>query len=130
MKLSKEVVLGSVIGLSLVLSGCDQSKKSLLILRKMRKCTAAQQTADVLPYLNIQEQPAKIALPFCENKNCINLDIQTLHTVDPWLNQSIEKQQAKVIQDQIGLKQDMSLQQAINAYVKKSDAWQAQLNTE
>jgi hypothetical protein len=32
-----------------------------------------------------------------------------------------------VIQDQIGLKQDMSLQQAVNAYVKKSDAWQAQL---
>jgi hypothetical protein len=30
-----------------------------------------------------------------------------------------------VIQDQIGLKQNMSLQQAINAYVKKSDDWQA-----
>ena len=81
-----------------------------------------------MPYLNIQEQPAKIALPFCENKNCINLDIQTLDTVDPWMNQWIEKQQAKVIQDQIGLKQDMNLQQAINAYVKKSDAWQAQFN--
>ena len=31
-----------------------------------------------------------------------------------------------MIQDQIGLKQDMSLQQAINAYVKKSDTWQAE----
>jgi Protein of unknown function (DUF3298). len=80
-----------------------------------------------LPYLNIQEKSADIALPFCETKNCINLDIQTLKTADAWLNQSIEKQQAKVIQDQIGLKQDMSLQQAVNAYVKKSDAWQAQL---
>lgn len=128
MKLSKEVVLGSVIGLSLILSGCDQSEKEPVNTPQNEKMTASQQTADVLPYLNIQEQPAKIALPFCENKNCINLDIQTLHTVDPWMNQWIGKQQAKVIQDQIGLKQDMNLQQAINAYVKKSDAWQAQLN--
>ena len=115
MKLSKEVVLGSVIGLSLVLNGCDQGEKESLTTPKSEKITVAK-NADVLPYLNIQEQPAKIALPFCENKNCINLDIQTLDTVDPWMNQWIEKQQAKVIQDQIGLKQDMNLQQAINAY--------------
>ena len=127
MKLSKEVVLGSVIGLSLVLSGCDKSEKESATPSQNEKMSVAK-NADVLPYLNIQEQPAKIALPFCENKNCINVDIQTLQTVDPWMNQWIEKQQATVIQDQIGLKQEMTLQQAINAYVKKSDAWQAQLN--
>lgn len=77
-----------------------------------------------MPYLNIQEQPAKIALPFCENKSCIDLDIQTVQTADAWLNTWIERNQALVVQDQIGLKQSMSLQQAINAYVKKSDAWQ------
>ena len=59
MKLSKEVVLGSVIGLSLVLSGCDQSEKEPVNTPENEQITAAQQTADVLPYLNIQEQPAK-----------------------------------------------------------------------
>ena len=84
--------------------------------------------AEVLPYLNIQEQQAKIALPFCETKNCIELSIQTVHTEDAWLNDWIAKSQAKVIQDQIALKQNMTLQQAINAYVKKSDAWQAEFS--
>src|SRR5690606_18756074 len=116
MKLSKEVVLSSVIGLSLILSGCDQSEKEPVNTPQNEKMTAAQQTADVLHYMNIQEQPDKIALPFCENKHGINLDIQTLHPVDPWMNQLIEKQQAIVIQDQIGLKQDMNLRQAVNAY--------------
>lgn len=127
MKFSKEAALGAVIGLSLVLSGCDKSEKEPELDQPDGKTTPVKQSASILPYLNIQEQPAKIALPFCEIKNCINVDIQTLYTADPWMNHWIEKQQAKVIQDQIGLKQDMSLQQAMNAYVKKSDAWQAQL---
>jgi len=103
MKLSNAVMLSSAISLGLLLGACD---------------------------LNIQEQPAKIALPFCETKNCIELDIQTLDTVDPWLNQWMERKQALVIQDQIRDKdqlQDMNLQQAVNAYVKKSDAWQEQI---
>ena len=127
MKFSKEAALGAVIGLTLVLSGCDKSEKEPELDQPDGKTTPVKQSASILPYLNIQEQPAKIALPFCETKNCINVDIQTLYTADPWMNHWIEKQQAKVIQDQIGLKQDMSLQQAMNAYVKKSDAWQAQL---
>lgn len=128
MKFSKEILLGSVIGCSLLLGACDKNeKKQPATEQKKSAAVTPEEKAKVLPYLNIQEKSADIALPFCETKNCINLDIQTLKTADSWLNQSIEKQQAKVIQDQIGLKQDMSLQQAVNAYVKKSDAWQAQL---
>lgn len=84
-----------------------------------------EKKVDVLPYLNIQEKNAKLALPFCETKNCIDIEVQTIHTVDPWLNDWLERQQALVIQDQIGLKQNMRLQDAVSAYVKKSDAWQA-----
>ncbi len=131
MKLSNTVMLSSAISLGLLLSACDQKKSepetktqdTVVEIKQVEK-------ADVLPYLNIQEQPAKIALPFCENKNCIELDIQTLETVDPWLNQWMERKQALVIQDQIRDKdqlQDMNLQQAVNAYVKKSDAWQEQI---
>lgn len=128
MKFSKEILLGSVIGCSLLLGACDKNEKEQPVTEQKKSAAVTpEEKAKVLPYLNIQEKSADIALPFCETKNCINLDIQTLKTADSWLNQSIEKQQAKVIQDQIGLKQDMSLQQAINAYVKKSDAWQAQL---
>lgn len=128
MKFSKEILLGSVIGCSLLLGACDKNEKEQPATEQKKSAAVPpEEKAKVLPYLNIQEKSADIALPFCETKNCINLDIQTLKTADAWLNQSIEKQQAKVIQDQIGLKQDMSLQQAVNAYVKKSDAWQAQL---
>lgn len=128
MKFSKEILLGSVIGCSLLLGACDKNEKEQPATEQKKSAAVTpEEKAKVLPYLNIQEKSADIALPFCETKNCINLDIQTLKTADAWLNQSIEKQQAKVIQDQIGLKQDMSLQQAVNAYVKKSDAWQAQL---
>ncbi|AVN23199.1 MULTISPECIES: hypothetical protein [Acinetobacter] len=80
--------------------------------------------AEVLPFLNLQQVKADYALPFCEKKNCIDVDIQTIKTQDAWLNEWIAKSQAKVIQDQIDLKKDLSLQQAINAYVKKSDEWQ------
>lgn len=91
--------------------------------------TASSQTqniekAEVLPFLNLQQVKADYAVPFCEKKNCIDVDIQTIKTQDAWLNEWIAKSQAKVIQDQIDLKKDLSLQQAINAYVKKSDEWQ------
>lgn len=106
---------------------CDAKKPEAPEKADVKPPEVVVEKADVLPYLNIQEQPAKIALPFCERKNCIDIDIQTLNTVDSWMNTWIAKQQALVIQDQIGLKQDMTLQQAVNAFVKKSDAWQAEL---
>ena len=119
----KSVYLGAILSGMVLLSACDSSKQD----QNSDEQTSIFQKdqADVLPYLNIKQQAAEIALPFCENKNCIELEVQTLNTQDTWLNSWIAKNQAMVIQDQIGLKQNMSLQQAINAYVKKSDEWQA-----
>ena len=82
------------------------------------------ENSDVLPFLNIQEAKAKYAVPFCEKKNCIEIDIQTIQTQDIWVNQWIGKSQSQVIQDQIGLKQAMTLQQAVDAYIKQSDQYQ------
>ena len=65
-------------------------------------------------------------MPFCEKKNCIEIEIQTIKTQDTWLNKWIETHQAWVIQNQVGLNQEMTLQQAVNAYIKKSDAWEAE----
>ena len=122
----KSVYLGAILSGMVLLSACDSSKQD----QNSDEQTSIFQKdqADVLPYLNIKQQAAEIALPFCETKNCIDLSIQTVHTEDAWLNDWIAKSQAKVIQDQIGLKQNMTLQQAINAYVKKSDAWQAEFS--
>ncbi len=124
MNIIKDAVTLSLLGMTLLLSACDDAKKPQQPESEKKPSVFAPEKAEVLPYLNIQEQPAKIALPFCENKSCIDLDIQTVQTADAWLNTWIERNQALVVQDQIGLKQSMSLQQAINAYVKKSDAWQ------
>ena len=122
----KSVYLGAILSGMVLLSACDSSKQD----QNSDEQTSIFQKdqADVLPYLNIKQQAAEIALPFCENKNCIELEVQTLNTQDAWLNSWIAKNQAMVIQDQIGLKQNMNLQQAVDAYVKKSDAWQAQLD--
>ena len=86
--------------------------------------TKKKKKAEVLPYLNMKQSKAKYALPFCEKKNCIDLDVQTIQTQDQWLNAWIAKNQAHVIQQQIGQNQKLNLQQAIDAYVKKSDVWQ------
>ena len=125
-----KIVAASMIAIGLILSACDASKQESKEPTQEKSPASIFKTeqAEVLPYLNIQEQQAKIALPFCETKNCIELSIQTVHTEDAWLNDWIAKSQAKVIQDQIALKQNMTLQQAINAYVKKSDAWQAEFS--
>lgn len=116
----KAVVL-SLCVFSLV--ACD-SKKQDEVPTQQQETIAKQEPAEVLPFLNIEEAKANLAVPFCEKKNCIEIDIQTVNTQDAWMNQWIEESQSKVIQDQIGLKQAMTLQQAVNTYVKKSDEWQ------
>ena len=104
---------------SLSLVACDSKKDQKIEQPHI-------EAAEVLPYLDLKQVKADYALPFCEKKNCIELDIQTIKTQDTWLNQWITNNQASVIQDQINLKQNMNLQQAVNAYVKKSDKWQAE----
>ncbi len=119
----------SLVSMALLLSACDDAQKQPQLKNEKKASIFEAEKTDVLPYLNIQEQPAKMAVPFCENKNCIDLEIQTIQTADAWLNTWIERNQAQVIQDQIEQKQNLNLQQAINAYVKKSDAWQAEFKT-
>lgn len=109
----------------MALVACD-SKKDQTKDQQDSVLQPKHETAEVLPYLNIQEAKADYALPFCEKKNCIEIDIQTIKTQDQWLNQWLANNQSQVIQAQIDSKQNMSLQQAINAFVKKSDAWQAE----
>ncbi|WP_459660422.1 hypothetical protein ACL9Z5_003214 [Acinetobacter calcoaceticus] len=130
MNLSKKTIIALVVAVITLISAV-----SIFVWKSSQSSSSSQtklagtqtqniEKAEVLPFLNLQEVKADYALPFCEKKNCIDVDIQTIKTQDAWLNEWIAKSQAKVIQDQIDLKKDLSLQQAINAYVKKSDEWQ------
>jgi len=130
MNLSKKTIIALVVAVITLISAISIFVwKSSQSSSPSQAKSASNQTqniekAEVLPFLNLQQVKADYALPFCEKKNCIDVDIQTIKTQDTWLNDWIAKSQAKVIQDQIDLKKDLSLQQAINAYVKKSDEWQ------
>lgn len=119
-----KIVGVSMIFIGLILSACDASKTQPTPEQEAIEQKTQLNKAEILPYLDIQPQDAEIALPFCETKNCVGLKIQTLKTSDAWLNTWMSTQQAIVIQDQIALKQALTLQQAVDAYIKKSDAWQ------
>ena len=120
----KGLILISILLLVACDSKQDQSKKNA---QEQAVSEPIQvENPDVLPYLDMQETKADYALPFCEKKNCIEIEIQTIKTQDTWLNKWIETHQAWVIQNQVGLNQEMTLQQAVNAYIKKSDAWEAE----
>jgi len=108
----------------MALTACDHPDKNKADTAESKQAAAPVEKAEVLPYLTMKEAKADYALPFCEKKNCIDVDIQTVKTQDEWLNAWIAKNQSKVIQQQIELDKNLTLQQAINAYVKKSDEWQ------
>ena len=123
--MKRKTLLLSTVFIGFMLSGCDSSSKEKNSYES--ESSLKVEHTEVLPYLNIKEQPAKIALPYCEQKNCVEMDIQTIQTQDQWMNDWVEKSQAIVIQKQIGLDQNITLQQAVNAYVKKSDHWQTEV---
>ncbi|WP_202742635.1 hypothetical protein [Acinetobacter calcoaceticus] len=129
MNLSKKTMIALMVAVIILISAISifvwKSSQSSSSQTKTASSQAQNiEKAEVLPFLNLQQVKADYAVPFCEKKNCIDVDIQTIKTQDAWLNEWFAKSQAKVIQDQIDLKKDLSLQQAINAYVKKSDEWQ------
>ena len=109
----------SILLIAILLTACHQSQKDE---------SKTTESAQKLPFLTLKNEQAKYALPFCEKKECIDIDIQTINTQDTWLNSWIEKQQSKVIQAQIELKQNLTLQQAVDAYIKKSDTWQQEFS--
>lgn len=112
--------MGSAVAL---FSGCDSKPDSEQQTASAPASTPA--LAEVLPYLDVQEQVLKQGLPSCQKKYCVDFDLQTLHSQDPWLNDWIAQQQAAVVMQQIGLEtQKVSLPQALEAYAKASVEWQ------
>lgn len=111
-----------------ILAGCDgsSSEPEAAAQPVKKQITAPVEEEIALEPIRIKEIQPQIALPFCENKKCIEINIQSIQTEDAWLDEWISRQSALVIQDQIGLKQQMKLQQAIDAYVRASDESEAE----
>ena len=124
MQMTKQFLMVGLIGILSMLAACTKSDHDQKA--EQEKSATSHDKAEILPYLDIQESKAKYALPFCEKKNCIDIDIQSIQTKDSWLNSWVEQKLAYVVQAQIGQNQKINLQKAINAYVAKSDNWQDQ----
>ncbi|MBJ9985621.1 hypothetical protein IAE19_09220 [Acinetobacter sp. S40] len=124
MQMTKQLLLVGLIGTLSMLGACTKNKNDQT--PEHEKPALAQEKTEILPYLDIQESKAKYALPFCEKKNCIDIDLQSIQTKDSWLNGWVEQKLAYVVQAQVGQNQKINLQNAINAYIAKSDTWQDQ----
>ena len=61
MNIIKDAVTLSLLGMSLLLSACDDAKKPQQPESEKKASVFAPEKAEVLPYLNIQEQQAKIS---------------------------------------------------------------------
>lgn len=102
MNLSKKTIIALVVAaIALILAIC------VFVCKKPQSSSSSQENsastqdhpvekAEVLPYLNLTETKASYAVPFCEKKNCIDVDIQTIKTQDAWLNSWIEKIRRKL----------------------------------
>ena len=64
MNIIKDAVTISMLGMSLLLSACDDSKKPQQPEAEKKASVFDAEKSDVLPYLNIQEQPAKSGAAF------------------------------------------------------------------
>ena len=107
MQMTKQFLMVGLIGILSMLAACTKSDHDQKA--EQEKSATSHDKAEILPYLDIQESKAKYALPFCEKKNCIDIDIQSIQTKDSWLNSWVEQKLAYVVQAQIGQNQKINL---------------------
>lgn len=76
------------------------------------------------PVLIAVPQSADYGLPFCEKQYCLDVEIFGLKSQDEWFNHYVDQQIANLIRLQLQLEQKLSLQKAVNEFVRLSDEWQ------
>jgi len=72
MQMTKQFLMVGLIGILSMLAACTKSDHDQKA--EQEKSATSHDKAEILPYLDIQESKAKYALPFCEKKNCIDID--------------------------------------------------------
>lgn len=76
------------------------------------------------PVLIATPESADYGLPFCEKQYCIDVEIFSFNSEDKWFNQLVNQQIADLIRQQLGIDQKLSLQLAVDEFVRRSDQWQ------
>lgn len=105
--------------LTVSFSGCSPStpKQS-----KDEQYLQQQEQQQGYPVLIAAPEVANYGLPFCEKKYCLEVEIFSFHSQDLWFNQYVDQKIADLMRKQLGLSQKLSLQQAVNEFVRLSDA--------
>lgn len=111
------MTLGLIAGM---LIACDQTPSQQDQSQHYLQEQAQQQG---YPTLIATPAIADYALPFCEKKYCIDVEIFAFNSQDQWFNQYTHQQIADLIRQQLGLSQKLSLQQAVDQFISHSDLW-------
>lgn len=82
------------------------------------------------PVLIAAPQSADYGLPFCEKQYCLDVEIFSFKSKDDWFNRFVDQQIANLIRQQLGLEQKLTLQKAVNEFVRLSDEWQEEKETQ
>ncbi|GAA5016581.1 hypothetical protein GCM10023206_28460 [Acinetobacter puyangensis] len=114
------------LALFIVLLSCVACSKTPDVKDLDQQKLQQQQAQQGYPILIASPEIADYALPFCEKKYCIEVEIFDFNSQDQWFNQFTDQQIADLIRQKLALKQKMSLQAAVDQFVILSDEWQAQ----
>ena len=107
-------------GLLLGLISCgDQPKNEA----QQKQTQDTVEKSNALSHLKANEYTLKFDSKICSEQLCELIQIQSLKTADPWLNQQIEHSLAKVIQDQLNQPESLNLKQASEKYLNESKKW-------
>lgn len=110
-----------VCGLSFVLNGCAPTEGQQ---SKDEKYLQEQEEEQGYPVLIAVPQIADYGLPFCEKQYCLEVEIFNFKSKDEWFNAYVDHKISELIRKQLGLSQKLSLQKAVNEFVRFSDEWQ------
>lgn len=119
--MKKLLSLIGVYGLVVAMSGCapkdvEQSKDEQYLQE--------QEEEQGYPVLIAVPKSADYGLPFCEKQYCLEVEIFSFKSQDKWFNAYVDHKISDLIRKELGLSQKLSLQQAVNEFVRFSDEWQ------
>ena len=126
LKLTDNNKLLMVTVLAVTLSACHDKPEPAEQQKTSPAAVKPVVNPDILPYLNEQDVLIPLTGARCKARNCDQIRLQSIETVDSALNLYVQQWVSSILQDLLANEQQVSLQQAVKNYVKKSNQWQAE----